>query len=124
VLTPETEVPATWPTPHIVSVTPPDGTSFRAADVGTGTGPSITLRVAFKGTLDFGINEQVDVRFGLDGQDVSSLMFHVGTTDVPQSGGAAHYSAELAVGVHQAAVSYCDNAGNAYLYEWTFTVID
>lgn len=116
--------PRSWPTLHIVTVTPPDGTLVHASDLGAEDVRGVLLSVGFSFRIGYGVSGVPPLRFGLDGEEVTGLMNLAGTADVPPSGGGATYTGELTLGEHDAAVSYCDNAGDTYSYEWTFTVIE
>lgn len=124
VVTPDTDFPHIYPTEHIVSVSPPDGTKVVDTDVGAGDTALITLRVGFHFKLGSRVNREVGILFGLDGDDIGQRMGSVGTTDTPQSSAGYYYKDRLSVGAHDASVSYCDNAGKAWSYEWSFEVIE
>ncbi len=84
----------------------------------------LAFGVGFKFWLGAGVDREKGIRFGFDGSDVSAAVNFVGTEDVPQSNAGAHYSAPLTLGERQAAVSYCDYAGQVFTYAWRFTVIE
>ena len=103
--------------PHVTSVSPASGAQADAA-----LKDGLCIGFHFQSPTRMGNNPTSLIKVQLDGADISKNVLWMSTKDLPPSQGRGCYTptTKLSSGEHAVTLSYTDEAGTSYRYDWKF----